>query len=77
MMKSGQRSYIPGIGRIRILEVTQVEIDDLTDADAVPDGFADAQSLKRELQEIYGEKREAGYAAYRVTFHLEPGETNA
>ena len=38
-MKSGQRSYIPGIGYIRITAVDQVEIDDLTDEDAQLDGF--------------------------------------
>lgn len=70
MMKAGQRSYTPGIGAMRILGVEQVEIDALTDADAQPDGFADAESLRRELREIYGEKLAAGYQAYRVTFEV-------
>ena len=35
-MKSGQRSYIPGAGYIRVLEVVPVDIDQLTDADAIP-----------------------------------------
>jgi len=70
MMKAGQRSYTPGIGAMRILAVEQVEIDRLTDADAHPDGFADAESLREELRQIYGEKLAAGYQAYRVTFEV-------
>ena len=41
-MRSGQRSYIPGIGYIRIKLVEPVDIDALTDADAIPDGFPSA-----------------------------------
>ncbi|MEM8864478.1 MAG: ASCH domain-containing protein [Planctomycetota bacterium] len=74
MMRDGQRSYTPGIGRIRIDRVETVEIDQLTDADAVPDGFADAAALKHELREIYGEKLQAGYQAFRIVFHTEPDE---
>lgn len=71
MMRSGQRSYTPGVGPIRITQVEAVEIDALTDADARPDGFADAESLKRELRSIYGDKLAAGYQAFRVVFHRE------
>ena len=70
MMRAGQRSYIPGAGYIRIDGVQEVAIDDLTDADALPDGFATAAALQAELQDIYGEKLAAGYKAFRVTFHL-------
>ncbi|MEQ8209941.1 MAG: ASCH domain-containing protein [Lacipirellulaceae bacterium] len=69
MMRSGQRSYIPGIGPIRIDTVGQVRLEELTDADAVPDGFKTAEALREELQTIYGEKLAAGYQAFRVTFH--------
>ena len=41
-MRTGQRSYIPGIGHIRITLVEPVDIDALTDADAIPDGFPTA-----------------------------------
>lgn len=68
MMRAGQRSYIPGVGYIRILQVEQVAVDELTDADAIPDGFPDAASLQAELQAIYGEKLSAGYKAFRVVF---------
>ncbi len=68
MMKSGQRSYIPGIGYIRITVVEAVHIDQLTDADALPDGFATADALREELNTIYGEKIAAGYQAFRIAF---------
>lgn len=68
MMRSGQRSYIPGVGYIRITTVEQVEVDALTDADAIPDGFPTAAALKKELRSIYGEKLKNGHQAFRVIF---------
>jgi len=68
MMRAGQRSYIPGVGYIRITLVEEVAVEELTDADASPDGFPDAASLQAELQMIYGEKLAAGYKAFRVVF---------
>jgi hypothetical protein len=68
MMRSGQRSYIPGIGPIQITSVEQVEVDDLTDADAVPDGFATAVALRKELRTLYSEKLDEGHQAFRVVF---------
>ena len=43
-------------------------VEELTDSDAVPDGFPDAASLQEELQSIYGEKLAAEYKAFRVVF---------
>jgi len=67
-MRSGQRSYIPGIGPIRITSVEPVEIDALTDADAVPDGFASAGALQEEIRTIYGEKLARCRKAFRISF---------
>jgi hypothetical protein len=67
-MRPGQCSYIPGVGPIRITAVALVEIDRLTDADAVPDGFPTATALQTELCTIYGCKLAEGYQAYRITF---------
>ncbi|QDU91081.1 ASCH domain protein [Pirellulimonas nuda] len=71
-VRSGQRSYIPGVGAIRIESVEAVAIDALTDADATPDGFETAAALQQELRTIYGDKLRAGYTAYRVVFALAP-----
>jgi len=70
MMRAGQRSYIPGAGYIRIDRVEQVRLEDLTDADAIPDGFATADALRAEIGAIYGDKIAAGHQAFRVVFHL-------
>jgi hypothetical protein len=67
-MRSGQRSYIPGIGHIQIVSVEPVEIDELTDADAIPDGFPNATALQSELRTIYGEKLADGHKAFRIRF---------
>ena len=69
-MRAGQRSYIPGAGHVRIDGVDEVRLEDLTDADAVPDGFETADALRRELIDIYGDKLAAGYKAFRVLFHV-------
>ena len=71
-MRSGQRSYIPGIGYIRITLVEPVDIDALTDADAIPDGFTSAAELQHELLAIYGEKLAQGHQAFRIAFECEP-----
>jgi hypothetical protein len=67
-MRSGQRSYIPGVGPIRVTSVESVELDSLTDADAIPDGFPSATSLRRELRTIYSDKLNNGHQAYRIVF---------
>ncbi len=69
-MRSGQRSYIPGAGYIRVVSVEPVELDALGDADAVPDGFESAESLRRELSTLYAGQLALGYQAYRVRFAL-------
>ena len=70
MMRSGQRSYIPGAGYIAIDRVEPVQLAELTDADAVPDGFPTADSLRHELSAIYGDKLAAGYQAFRIVFRV-------
>ena len=67
-MRSGQRSYIPGVGPIRITTVERVDITSLTDADAIPDGFPTATALRKELRSIYGQKIRNGHQAYRIVF---------
>ncbi len=71
-MKAGQRSYIPGAGHIRITAVEPVELAQLTDADAQPDGFATADELRAEVERLYPDRLAAGYRAYRIAFVLAP-----
>jgi hypothetical protein len=49
-MRAGQRSHIPGVGRIRITSVEPVDFDALTDA--IPDRFRSATALPRELRTL-------------------------
>ncbi len=69
-MRAGQRSYIPGVGAVEILSVDEVALADLTDDDAVPDGFETADALRAELNAIYGEKLAMGYKTFRVCFRM-------
>jgi len=69
-MRIGQRSYIPGIGYIRIDDVQQIELENLTDGDALPDGFETAEALRQEINTIYQDKLEAGYKAFRIKFSI-------
>lgn len=69
-MRSGQRSYIPGAGYIRVHSVEPVELASLTDADAVPDGFPTAEALQREIATLYADQLSAGRRAYRICFEL-------
>ncbi len=69
-MKPGQRSYIPGAGPIRIATVDEVRLEELTDADAQPDGFATADQLRREIARLYPQQLVQGYLAYRIRFAL-------
>jgi hypothetical protein len=69
-MKAGQRSYIPGAGHIRITTVEEVCLEQLTDADAQPDGFATADQLRLEITRLYPQQLAQGYLAYRIRFAL-------
>jgi hypothetical protein len=69
-MRPGQRSYIPGAGYVAIERVEPVSLAELTDADAIPDGFETADALRQELSSIYGDKLAAGYQAFRVVFRV-------
>jgi hypothetical protein len=71
-MRAGQRSYIPGAGPIRVVAVDEVELAQLTDADAHPDGFETADQLRAEIARLYPEQMAAGYRAYRIRFQLCP-----
>lgn len=68
MLRAGQASYIPGAGYIRITAVDRVELADLTDDDALPDGFETADALRREINHLYPPPWPDGLAAYRVKF---------
>ena len=73
-MRAGQRSYIPGAGYIQITAVDEVRLPDLTEEDALRDGFTSADALRAEIAALYPVQLEQGYKAYRVLFEVVPGE---
>jgi hypothetical protein len=73
-MASGQRSYIPGAGYIRVLTVQQVDLAELTEEDARRDGFDSVAALRAEIESLYPRQLAAGFHAYRVVFQLLPPE---
>lgn len=74
-MRVGQRSYIPGVGHILLTAVDEVNLAELTDDDARPDGFPSADALRAELAQLYPEQLAAGYRAYRIRFEKADGQS--
>ena len=72
-MRAGQRSYIPGVGHIRLTAVEEVDLAHLTDADARPDGFETADQLRAEIAQLYPRQLAEGYRAFRIVFGVETG----
>jgi hypothetical protein len=75
-MRAGKRSYIPGVGGIRITAVEPVELAELTDDDAAPDGFETADALRAEITRLYPDQLASGSQAYRVVFEVLPPAVN-
>lgn len=67
-MRTGQRSYIPGVGYVQIELVEEITLDQLTESDAVADGFATMAELLNELETLYAKELATGYQAFRVRF---------
>jgi hypothetical protein len=67
-MRAGQRSYIPGATVVRVTAVEPVELDHLTDVDALPDGFPSTEALSDEFESIYADKLASGNRAFRIAF---------
>ncbi|MDO4571266.1 MAG: ASCH domain-containing protein [Planctomycetia bacterium] len=67
-LRPGQKSFIPGVGAILIDRVDQVVFEELTNEDALLDGFSSLGALREELRQIYGENPVGNL--YRIRFHL-------
>ena len=71
-MRAGQRSFIAGVGYIRIESVEPIELANLTDTDAVLDGFPTADALRAELCELYSADVLAKLTPYKIRFSVYP-----
>lgn len=69
-LRSGGLCYVPGIGYTRITDVAEVALGDLTDEDAVLDGFQSAEALLSEIRTLYADRVDAGYRAFRIRFQV-------
>lgn len=57
----------PPFAVLRVRKVHEVRIDDLTDGDAMEDGFVDREDLKKAISDIYPEADRL----FRIVFSLE------
>jgi hypothetical protein len=73
MVRPGTLSTVPGLGKVRIDSADPVDFDQLTDADARSDGFADLAELRAALHELYPAERREGRKLYLVRFSLAAG----
>ena len=71
-MKAGQRSYIPSVGYICIDSIKPIELDQLTDADAMLDGFPSADALREEIGILYTADVLARRTPYIIRFSVYP-----
>ena len=71
-MRAGQKSYIAGIGYVRIDSIERIELASLTDADAMLDGFPSADELRSELCALYGADVLAKLRTYKIRFSVYP-----
>ncbi len=68
VVRAGQVSYTPGLGKMLIVRVDELAgFDQLTDADAVADGFSDKDELLAELKRHYPEIP-PGKRLFRIIF---------
>lgn len=65
----GQVSFTPGLGRMLITGVEVIhDMNELTDADALADGFNNLAELMAELRRIYPRIPPVGKKLYRIAF---------
>jgi hypothetical protein len=70
-IKAGARARAPGIGWLNILSCEKIDLKDLTEADAIADGFASLKDLLKTLAQIYPNCASDGRHWFRVVFSKE------
>ena len=74
-VRAGQISYTPGVGRIRILVIDEVDLDELDEQDARHDGFESIAQLVSEIRDLYAERLEDGFRVFRIRFERAEDES--
>ena len=71
MVRPGEVHTVPGLGKLRIEAVQDVELSSLTDADAAADGFASVADLRAALEKMYpalAGRGDTGRKLYAIRF---------
>jgi hypothetical protein len=66
-MRAGQIEVVPGLGRVRVTAFEPVRPEDLSEEDAVLDGFPSRAALLEELRSLYGERLQT-IPCFRIRF---------
>ncbi len=70
MVKAGGRAWAAGVGWLAVDAVDVVELADLTDADAVADGFVTVGGMLDVLRALYPDTAADGKQWFRVRFRV-------
>jgi len=74
-LRAGTRAKAPGFGWLNILSCEEVNLKDLTEADAKADGFASLKDVMKTLAQIYPNCASDGRHWFRVVFSPEGPKT--
>jgi|WetSurMetagenome_2_1015567.scaffolds.fasta_scaffold79521_3 hypothetical protein len=66
-LKVGQIETVPGLGRVQITAFDRIRPEDLSEEDAVLDGFESRAALMDELRALYGDQLDS-VACFRIRF---------
>jgi hypothetical protein len=67
-LQAGCRARVPGLGWLNIISCDKIDLKDLTEADALADGFESLKALRKTLAQIYPNCATDGRHWYRVVF---------
>ena len=70
MARAGERAWSPGLGFLHIEAVEAVDLDKLSDADALTDGFETVAALKDALHQLFPDHASDAKQWFRVRFAL-------
>ena len=73
LVRAGAEAYAPGIGWLAIESVESVELEHLSDADAVADGFDSRARLMSALHALYPDQAEDGKRWFMIRFTVARG----
>jgi hypothetical protein len=67
-VRAGTRAMAPGIGWLNILACDPINLKDLTEGDALADGFPSLDDLFKTLAQLYPDHKTDGRRWFRIAF---------